>query len=159
MPDVTICEAGIEDLPEILAIQKAAYLSEAEICQDFTIQPLQQTMDQIIHEYGKGLFLKAVKGQQLIGSVRAREDGETCYIANLVVSPDYQNRGIGSRLLNEIENRFFHLQRYELFTTEKSNRNLYFYKKHGYIKLMNKPVSDKIIHVYLEKRAVGGAAG
>lgn len=155
MPDVTISEAGIEDLPKILALQKTAYLSEAEICQDFTIQPLQQTMDQIIHEYGSGLFLKAVRNQKLIGSVRAHEDGETCYIANLVVYPDYQNRGIGSRLLNEIENRYFHLQRYELFTGHKSSRNLYFYKKHGYIELMKKTVSKKLIHIYMEKRSKG----
>ena len=36
MPDVLITDAGIEDLPAILTLQKAVYLSEAEICQDYT---------------------------------------------------------------------------------------------------------------------------
>ena len=152
MPEVTIRDAGIEDLPDILALQKTAYLSEAELCQDFTIAPLQQTMDQIIHEFSEGIFLKALIEDRIIGSVRAEEDGETCYIAKLIVHPEYQNIGIGSLLLKEIENRFFHLQRYELFTGHKSSRNLYFYKKHGYIELMKKPLTPKQILVFMEKR-------
>jgi ribosomal protein S18 acetylase RimI-like enzyme len=159
MPDVTICKAGIEDLPEILALQKSAYLGEAEIYQDFTMQPLQQTMDQIIHEYNSGLFLKAIHDNQIIGSVRAREDGETCYIGKLVVKPELQNKGIGSQLLKEIENRFYHLQRYELFTGQKNLRNLKFYKKHGYIELMKETLSEEHTLVYMEKRSDGSSAG
>jgi len=155
MPDVVITEAGIEDLPEILALQKSAYLSEAELCRDFTIQPLQQTMDDIIREFSSGLFLKAEQEGRIVGSVRASEDGETCYIGKLIVDPELQNKGIGTLLLESIENTFFHLNRYELYTGHKSQRNIHFYRKRGYSELMKKPVSEKLTLVYLEKNTPG----
>jgi hypothetical protein len=44
-PDEIIVElASIEDAEEILALQKLAYVSEAEIIDDFTIPPLHQTL-------------------------------------------------------------------------------------------------------------------
>ena len=87
-------------------------------------------MDQIIHEFNNGVFLKAVIDGQLVGSIRARDDGDTCYIEKLIVNPAFQNRGIGSLLLQEMENRFFHTQRYELlYRTQKRKEPLLLQKK------------------------------
>lgn len=52
---------------------------------------------------------------KIIGSVRAFEKGETCYIGRLIVHADYQNQGFGTKLLNRIEN-IFNSKRFELFT-------------------------------------------
>ena len=41
---MSIEQATIEDAQEILALQKLAYTSEAEIYNDFTILPLHQTL-------------------------------------------------------------------------------------------------------------------
>jgi hypothetical protein len=49
-----IRKAQIEDMEMILRLQYAAYQSEAEINNDYSIQPLTQTLDELIEEYHKG---------------------------------------------------------------------------------------------------------
>lgn len=143
--------ALISDLEEILALQKLAYRSEAEICNDFSIPPLLQTIEDIKNEYAYKTFLKAVDSGRIIGSVRANVNNNSCYIGKLIVHPDYQNKGIGTALMNSIENYFMGCERYELFTGQKSVKNLYLYKKLGYKVFKEEKISEKLALVYLEK--------
>jgi ribosomal protein S18 acetylase RimI-like enzyme len=89
----------------------------------------------------------------LVGSVRARETDGTCCVGKLIVHPDCQGQGIGTRLMREIERRFEHAARFELFTGHRSARNLYLYDKLGYRAFKTVPVSDALSIVYLEKFA------
>lgn len=143
--------ALISDLEEILALQKLAYLSEAEICNDFSIPPLLQTIEDIKSEYAYKTFLKAVDSGKIIGSVRANLQDGTCYIGKLIVHPDFQNRGIGTALMNSIENCFKGCKRYDLFTGKKSVKNIYLYNKLGYRIFKEEKISEKLTLVSLEK--------
>ena len=51
------------------------------------------------------LFLVAVRGDQLIGTVIAGFDGRRGMIYHLAVADLFQNMGIGSALLDEVESR------------------------------------------------------
>ncbi len=152
MADLTIDLAQLTDAPQILALQKLAYLSEAEILNDYTIPPLTQTLEEIEREFQTQTVLKVICDGRIIGSVRAYLRDGTCYIGRLIVHPDFQNRGIGAKLLGEIEERFSGAGRYELFTGEKSERNLYFYQKWGYHVFRKEALADKIALVFLEKK-------
>ena len=132
MTDLKIEIASKRDLPQILALQKEAYVSEASIYDDFSIPPLQQTLKEIENELEDNVFLKVDKDGEIIGSVRAMSKEGTCYIGKLIVSPAHQNRGIGKKLLSEIETLFPDVNRYELFTGAKSLKNLHIYKTLGY---------------------------
>ena len=149
--DTSIEKATIDDAEEILELQKLAYVSEAEINDDFTIPPLHQTMDEIRAEFDRQVFLKVQLDGRIIGSVRCYLDGGTCHIGKLIVHPDYQNRGIGTRLLRAAEEQFPSAERYVLFTGEKSRRNLHIYQKSGYRIFDRKVVSEKLTMVYLQK--------
>ncbi len=74
-----------------------------------------------------------------------------CCIGRLIVHPAYQNQGLGTKLMGEIESRFPNAQRYELFTGHLSERNLYLYQKLGYRPVRREPVSEKLAMVFLEK--------
>jgi N-acetylglutamate synthase-like GNAT family acetyltransferase len=115
--------ASVEDAEEILSLQKLAYQSEAAIYDDYTISPLTQTLEEIRADFERQIFLKASVDGRIIGSVRAHVQEKTCFIGRLIVHPDFQNRGIGTRLLNEIEKTFSQAERFELFTGDKSDRN------------------------------------
>gem|GEM_PF-174567 len=52
------------------------------------------------------LFLVAWEGDRLIGSVIGGWDGRRGYIYRMAVLPDCQRRGIGRRLIEELEKRF-----------------------------------------------------
>lgn len=145
-----IVKARLEDMEAILQLQYTAYQSEALILGDFAIQPLTQTLDELIAEYHKSAVLKAVYRGEIIGSVRAYADGDTVYIGKLIVHPDHQGKGLGQRLLAAIEEEFPH-KRYELFTSCKSDRNLHLYEKSGYVRFREKSNEAGIKFVYLEK--------
>jgi ribosomal protein S18 acetylase RimI-like enzyme len=151
---VRIEQAEIEDAEEILELQRLAYSSEAAIYDDYTIPPLTQTLEDIESDFDRHLFLKAIVDDQIIGSVRGYLEEGSCFIGRLIVHPAYQNQGIGSRLMEEIENRFGEAKRFELFTGHKSRRNIYLYGKLGYEAFRTVRVNDDLKLVYLEKWAV-----
>jgi len=147
---IKIEKARLEDLAAILRLQYAAYQSEAALNNDFTIQPLQQTLEKLTGEFHDGVILKAVEGGEIIGSVRARAEGDTVYIGKLMVRPDRQGKGLGKRLLAAMEENL-HRERFELFTSSKSERNLRLYEKAGYKRLREERSGAGLTLVYMEK--------
>jgi ribosomal protein S18 acetylase RimI-like enzyme len=148
---MNIEQAAIDDAQEILSLQKLAYTSEAEIYNDFTIPPLHQTLDEIEAEFEYQRFLKFCSDGRVVGSVRAYEKEGTCFIGKLIVHPECQNQGIGTKLLQEIENTFDRVTRYELFTGHKSQKNLHLYEKNGYRIFRRQEVTDNLTIVFMEK--------
>ncbi|MEM9339611.1 MAG: GNAT family N-acetyltransferase [Bacteroidota bacterium] len=139
------------DLEQILALQKACYLEEAELYDDFEIPPLTQTIDSIKVDYQKEKFLKIESEGKVIGSVRGYIEAGTCKIGRLIVSRDFRNVGLGKRLMKEIESQFDLADRFELFTGHKSDRNLSFYVKLGYSEFTKKRINEKLELIFLEK--------
>lgn len=146
-----IMKAEQTDLQEILDLQYLAYQSEAKLCNNPNIPPLTQTLNDLEAEFGKGIFLKAINEKgAIIGSVRAYSDSRTLYIGKLIVHPDMQGQGIGTKLLVEIEN-VCPRERYELFTSTKSERNIKLYERVGYVKFKEEDVGKDLRFIYLSK--------
>lgn len=143
--------ASIEDAKAILDLQKLAYRSEAMIYDDYSIPPLTQTLDQIRADFEKQLFLKITVDGRIVGSVRGYLEQHTCYIGRLIVHPDFRNRGIGARLMKEIEASFPDALRYGLFTGHRSEGNLRLYRRLGYTPFAERQVNDRLTLVFLEK--------
>ena len=145
------------DLNDILELQYLAYQSEAKICNDPNIPPLTQTIEDVKTEFEKGTFLKAVdEGGNIVASVRALSEKGTLFIGKLIVHPDLQGQGIGTKLLNEIE-RICPSKRYELFTSTKSERNIKLYERLGYIKYKEQNLSGDLRLIYLAKDIASAA--
>ena len=163
MDGIEIKQALLDDVDMILQLQIQAYLSEAEIYNDYSIPPLIQSFNEIKQEFSQQVFLKAMaieKGKEeeegdptmmIVGSVRAYLERGIAYIGRLIVKPEYQNKDIGTKLMQAIEQHFKFSNRYELFTGHKSYRNLYLYQKLGYIEFKRVPVNESLTMVFLEK--------
>lgn len=148
-----IMRADRNDLEEILKLQYLAYQSEAQLVNDFNIQPLTQTLEELMDEYEKGVIYKAVDDKgQIIGSVRGYVRDGTIHIGKLMVHPNFQGRGIGTSLLRHIENEHKGLRK-ELFTSDRSIRNIKLYERNGYKRFKEEAVSENLRFVYLEKAA------
>lgn len=140
-----------EDAQEVLVLQKLAYLSEAAIYGEYNIPPLTQTLAGLEGDFRKQTVLKVTMHGRIVGSVRGYVSEGTCFVGRLIVHPDFQNQGIGTRLLAEIEATFDQSRRFELFTGHQSERNLYLYRKLGYKPFRSEQITDKLTIVYLEK--------
>jgi ribosomal protein S18 acetylase RimI-like enzyme len=147
-----IVEKAVEqDLDRILSLQKLAFREAGERYGIWDLPPLTQTHKDIAYEFTNRLFLKAVLSEKLVGSVRAHVHGDTCYVGRLVVHPDYQNRGLGCKLMNDIESRFPGASRFEVFTGFRDEKNLYLYEKLGYRRFREQAIDDRLTMIYLEK--------
>lgn len=150
---LTILQANYKDLEAILALQKKCYVSEAELYDDYNIQPLTQTIQSIEEEYQNGtIFLVGRIDKRIVASVRGFTQGNTTYIGKLIVARDFQNRKIAQRLMNAIEQRLNECERFELFTGDKSNKNIYLYNKLGYSEYKRKLINDKLTLVFMHKQ-------
>ncbi len=146
-----IVSATPDDAPAILALQRLAYQSEAALYDDYTIPPLTETLDDLRAEFGRQVILKAVIDDEIVGSVRGKEQQETCRIGRLIVLPGRQGQGVGTAMMREIERRFPAVSRFEVFTGHKSDRNIRLYERLGYRIQRRQVVSDKLTLVFLDK--------
>lgn len=146
-----IMKAQEEDLEKILELQYLAYQSEAKLFSNMDIPPLKQTIEEVYDEFQRGIILKAEDdGGNIIGSVRAYQEDGTVHIGKLMVHPKMQKKGIGTKLLLEIENEYPN-QRYELFTSTKSISNIRLYEKLGYKIFKEEAASRELQFIYLQK--------
>ena len=142
------------DAKEILRIQKAAFQSEAEIHDNFNIPPLVQTIDSMKTDFSRFEFYKAIHENTIVGAIKVQlADKHKLRIGRLVVDPDYQNRGIGKFMMSEIEKKYKFVKIFELFTGEKSKRNIQFYKSMGYqiTEYFHEPEHENILLVKMVK--------
>lgn len=148
-----IQNAELKDLKEILKLQYLSYQSEAKLHNNYQIQPLLQTLDEVEQEYQKGTILKGIDNSgRIIASVRGYAENGTLYIGKVIVHPEQQGKGYGGQLLRAIEKEYPGL-RYELYTSSLSIKNLGIYEHLGYERFKEVELSPALRLVYLEKRS------
>jgi len=57
---------------------------------------------------------------------------------------NFQNKGLGKQLMKSIEKEFPKIDKYELFTGHRSQKNLKFYQKLGYQEFQRKRIHDNL---------------
>jgi GNAT superfamily N-acetyltransferase len=147
----TIQKARVKEADEILNLQKLAYQSEARLYNDWNLPALTQSIESLVEEMSDSITLVALVDGVIIGSVRAKTSGGCCQIGRLIVHPEHQGKGVGSRLLREIEHRCRHAKNYELFTGSLSAANIRLYERHGYTVTRTVPLSKTVSITYMEK--------
>ncbi|GAA0554951.1 GNAT family N-acetyltransferase [Actinomadura livida] len=160
-PSVAVERAGPQDAGEVLTVQRAAYVAEAQLYGDPFIPPLVESAEQLRKVLSSdAVVLKAVLGGRLVGAVRAQFSEHTCLIGRLVVVPDLQGRGIGRRLLAALEDEVAgRADACVLFTGHLSEANLRLYRRAGYTETRRERVAAHLTLVHMRKPLVPAAAG
>jgi GNAT superfamily N-acetyltransferase len=101
---VEIGVPGPEHAGEVLTVQRAAYVTEAQRYRAPDIPPLVETLEELRADLAApGVVARAAwLGPRLVGSVRGRVDGAAMEVARLTVAPDLQGRGLGRALLEAV---------------------------------------------------------
>ena len=143
------------DAGEVLTLQRAAFVTEAQLYDDPNHPALTQPLDELRAELeGPGLGIR--EGGRLVAAVRWTSDGEVAHIRRLTVAPDQQGRGLGTRLLREAE-AASGASVFELFTGHLSVANIRLYEREGYAEFRRQELQPGLELVFLRKAA--SAAG
>lgn len=121
---MTICELTAFDLEEILPLYSAVGWSS------YTDRPqmLKSAWENSL------LILGAYDGGRLVGAVRAVGDGASIvFVQDILVLPEYQRRGIGTRLLRTLMERFSSVYQLALMTDD-TPKTVSFYQSVGLVK-------------------------
>ncbi|WP_010534169.1 GNAT family N-acetyltransferase [Brachybacterium squillarum] len=140
---------GLADAGEVLTLQRAAYLTEAAAHHDFSLPPLTQTLAELEEELTDSavtaLGIRVVG--RLVGAVRVRRAASVVELGRLIVAPDWQGHGVGTRLLLRAETVHPEASEMRLFTGEHSTANIRLYTRHGYHETRRTPAgSYHLVH-------------
>lgn len=138
---------------ELLTLQRAAYVTEAQRYGDPMLVPLVQTLDEVDAELRSRdvIALGALAGTRIVGAVRLRLDGQLAHLGRLVVAPDQQGHGIGTALLDASELVLpAQVTAIELFTGSQSLATIRLYERHGYRRYAEEPAGTHTL-VHLRK--------
>ncbi|WP_326638477.1 GNAT family N-acetyltransferase [Streptosporangium sp. NBC_01755] len=140
-----------EDAGEILTVQRAAYVGEAQLYGDPFIAPLVESAGQVRRAVETAIVLVARDRSRIVGAVRGRMSGTTCLVGRLVVAPDRQGAGIGGALLAALHDEAAAALAFDLFTGHLSEGNLRLYRRHGYRETRRERMSDHLTLVHMRR--------
>ncbi|WP_305091442.1 N-acetyltransferase [Prescottella sp. R16] len=145
------------DAGELLTLQRAAYVTEAQAHDDPILPPLTQTLTELVDELSDPAVaatgLRDTNGR-LVAAVRVqtRADIGAVDIGRLIVAPDRQGRGLGTRLLSHVERGLSEpVTVLRLFTGEHSAGNLRLYRRLGFQETHRTPTPAGYALVHLAK--------
>lgn len=149
-PDVQYARISPDDAGEVLTLQRAAFVSEAQIYGSADMPPLTQTLDAVRAELADCYGWTARVEGRLVGALRGRIDGDLLLIGRIAIAPDMQGEGIGRGLLDVAE-RGSGTTQAELFTGSLSEANIRLYEKCGYQISERVPQDDGTEQIFMRK--------
>jgi GNAT superfamily N-acetyltransferase len=106
--------------------------------------------DQELAKENEAIHVVALSNNVVIGCGLGLKQGEWVKIRQMIVHPQYQNQGIGSRILGQLE-EIFYQQNYRYFYLHSRYDRRIFYSKNGYQYLGEPFLEVGILHQRMEK--------
>ncbi len=127
---------GVDDAGEVMTLQRAAWVSEAQANGTLDIPPLLETLDVVRRDLADPAYTVWGRrdGGRLVAMVRTSLlSPTTAFLGRLGVVPDLRGTGLGAAALRHAEAALPQgVTRVELITGERSVDNHRFYARHGY---------------------------
>jgi tRNA (guanine37-N1)-methyltransferase len=131
--DADVRVATPADAGEILTLQLACWVTEAQANATLDIPPLHEGLADVQAWLDEWTTFVVRSAGRLVGAVRGRLRGDVWDIGRLMVAPDLRGRGLGRWLLDHIEAAAPpQARRLALFTGSGSEANLSMYHRAGY---------------------------
>lgn len=147
---------GADDAGEALTVQRAAYVTEAQLHGDLDLPPLRQSLSELATELTDPQVLCLGwrdSAGRLVAAVRAKVDDQCAEIGRLIVVPDLQGQRLGTRLLAALEEQLSStVTELRMFTGEHSRGNLRLYTRLGYVETHRQATPAGYALIHLSKR-------
>ncbi|PHD41849.1 GNAT family N-acetyltransferase [Bacillus toyonensis] len=141
---------SFEVASSILQVQIPSYKVEADYLNSTAIPRLYDTVNDIQNcgETFYGYFSE----NKLVGFISFMQEEQLIDIHRLVVSPDFFQKGIATKLLSYIFNMFPSSMAYIVQTGKANTPAIALYKKHGFIEVTDITITDRMILTQLKRQ-------
>lgn len=139
------------ELLKIWEIQLEAFQEDAKDSPDFS--PGKEKYKELLEKREKFQINKILYNKEIIGAIFLREYGiKTRWkISRIFIKKKFQNKGIGTEILNKIEKQYSFVQEWFVETSQKNIESQKFYEKNGFIKQEIIKVTENLNTILFKK--------
>lgn len=151
---ITLKKAAFEDCPLLYDLQVRSFKVLLDKYQDYDYNPGAEKLERFIERFEQPTtdYYLILLGDMPIGGLRVCDFGEHCYLKQVFVLPEFQNRGFAQQAITQIEALYANAKHWYLDTILQENKLCYLYEKLGYRKTGNtKNLKQGLDLVYYEK--------
>lgn len=156
--DIQLILATTDDAKDIHKMKYEAFLPLYERYHDDETSPVKEPLDKVIwqiqQEKNDYYFIK-FQGA-LVGAVRVVErEKSVFYISSIFILPEYQNQGIGGKVITQLFALYPNAVTWKLSTILQEKRNCHLYEKYGFLKTGKKTkINENMTIIDYEKTNV-----
>ncbi|RIW32510.1 GNAT family N-acetyltransferase [Bacillus salacetis] len=141
MSNISLEKASLDDAEKLTELMKKTFDEEAkkwlsphENIVDYNIQPPGYSSVEMTKYMIEELdYYRVQYNEELVGGIIVTITGKAFgRIDRIFIAPEYQGRGMGSKVIQLIEEEFPQVRTWDLETSSRQVTNHYFYKKMGY---------------------------
>ncbi len=150
--EVVFEQASDGDAGEILTVQRAAFVQEAQLYGDPMVPPLTESLADIRLAIDTCHVIIGRLGHRAVAAGRVRVRVRVGLVGRLSVVPDLQGLGIGRALLAAVEATCRgDVDSWELYTGARTEGNLHLYHSAGYVDTHSEHVGGALDFVHMRK--------
>ncbi|RID82605.1 GNAT family N-acetyltransferase [Mesobacillus zeae] len=151
--NLSIKRTQINELETLLNIQKEAFAADLKLYEDYQTSPVNESLVKLTENIKNFIHYTIRIENEIIGGIDIRKKNESEYrLSKLFLSDKFQNKGLGSRVMEKMEEEFSSKVEWSLYTPYLNKRNHHFYEKLGYKKIGEYPVTEKLtLFKYVKK--------
>ncbi len=138
--------AGVEEAEKILYMQIESFQELLDKYQDYDTNPASEDIDIVKQRLNQNYtyFYIITDNKEEVGAIRVvdKKDGSRKRISPLFILPQYRNKGLAQKVLQEVE-RMHGMKHWQLNTILEEEGNCYLYEKQGYIQDGNRQMINE----------------
>ena len=147
--EIEIKLATPEDIDALIEVQNQGFL------EDYTkygeCPGYNRTHESMLGSINKGITFKIIADNKIVGDIIVYKKSDNHYFLGcLCIIPEYENKKIGQKAMSFLDTYFTDAKHWSLETPADKDRNLYFYKKHGF-EITKKYLDGSVEIVLFEK--------
>jgi GNAT superfamily N-acetyltransferase len=149
---LSIKRVGQNEAEVLHNIQNEAFQEDLVSYQDFETNPACESIDQMLYKINAHDYYAIYFQDQIIGGVAVQKRADYEHrISPMYLSPSYQNKGLGTQIVNSIFLLYPDARLWSLSTPKPSLRNGHFYEKFGFISVGEQCINERLTLTHYQK--------
>lgn len=154
---IVLRKAKKEDLELLYFMQLRAFADLYEKYQDKETSPAAEPYERTLQRFSDKnvIYYLILEDKNIIGSMRIREQDKICVLVQIIILPEYQNKGHAQMAIRKVESLYPDAEYWRLDTIKQEDKLCHLYSKIGYKQTgETEHIKEGMDMVFFEKQVV-----